>query len=774
MQELSERLSSALAGRYRISQTLGAGGMSVVYRAEDLKHDRPVAIKILKPELASPLSSERFLREIRIASRLQHPNILALFDSGEAAGLLYYVMPFVAGESLRARLTREGRLLVPEALRLVREVAEGLGYAHENGVVHRDIKPENILLSSGHALISDFGIGRALTLAAANTPTERGLVIGTPAYMSPEQFGGGADLDSRSDIYSLGCVLYEVLAGVPPFIGLTGLSLMVHHSTAQPPSLRRIRSDVSASLEETLARALAKDAADRFATVAELTAALDQSLETAPLTRSRRSGTAVAVLPFANLSGAESEYLSDGISEELMQALGEIEGLRIVGRTSSFAFKGKRDDVRDIGAQLRADVVVDGSVRAERDRVRISAQLVNAADGYQLWSARYERAAGNTFALEDEIARTIAGVLRSRLAPGAPAIVTAPTGPPFAGRRDPASHEAYLKGHYHWNKRTSEGIARSITWFEQAAGRSPDDPAVHAALAQALVTHAIYGSASAREAMPRAKTAGKRALTLDPGSAEAHTALASVSALYDWAWQDAEQHFRLASDATSAYPTAHQWRAMHLLTPLARFDAARTALQQARALDPLSPAILTSLAVLSFFRRDWDRAFRELGEVLDLEPAFAAGHYFLGQTLLWKSGGEGAEGAMERAVSLAGRSTETVAGLAYVQAAGGRGDRARALLGELTARDGTSYVSPARIAQIHLGLGDCGQALDCLERALDHRCPELVWLGVHPMFDPLREEKRFIALLERTGLSGTVPTPQAVTDPPPAAVTAPP
>ncbi|HEU5169505.1 MAG TPA: serine/threonine-protein kinase [Gemmatimonadales bacterium] len=258
MSDLAARVTPALADRYRIVQPVGVGGMAVVFRADDLKHDRPVAIKVLKPDLASALWSGRFLREIQIASRLQHPHILPLYDSGEADGLLYYVMPFVAGESLRTRLTREGPLPIPEALRLARELAEGLGYAHAQGIVHRDIKPENILLSSEHALICDFGIARALTLAAGDTQTEPGLAIGTPAYMSPEQSSADADLDARSDIYSLGCVLFEMLAGEPPFRGPTPLSIMAQHSTTRPPALRRLRSDVPAPVEDAIARAMAK------------------------------------------------------------------------------------------------------------------------------------------------------------------------------------------------------------------------------------------------------------------------------------------------------------------------------------------------------------------------------------------------------------------------------------------------------------------------------------------------------------------------------------
>jgi TolB-like protein/tetratricopeptide (TPR) repeat protein len=774
--ELLELVSSALAGRYRVSHTVGTGGMGVVFHAVDLRHERPVAIKILKPELAFPHWSTRFLREIQIASKLQHPNILALYDSGEVLAehpepfdstqgrlregprtLLYYVMPFVAGESLRARLKREGKLPLTEAVRLVREVAEGLGHAHELGVVHRDIKPENILLSSGHALVCDFGIARALTLAATDSPTtEPGLAFGTPAYMSPEQFISTTDLDGRTDIYSLGCVLFELLAGTPPFQGPSGVSFLMQHSTAHPPSLRRFRSDVPASLENTINRALAKAPDERFRTAAELITALDLSADSPRHAEPLQTGMVVAVLPFANLSGdPATEYLSDGISEELMQALAEIEGLRLVGRTSAFAFKGKREDVRDIAERLRADVIVDGSVRVEGDRVRISAQLVNAADGYQLWSGRYQRPAGDTFVIEDDIANTIAGVLRQRLSPGHE-ITSAPTPVPTPpARRDPVAHEAYLKGRYHWNKRTEEEIARAIVWFERAIARAVEDAASHAALADAHLTLSIYGARPAQSAMAKARAAAKQALALDSRSAEAHAALGSVDALFEWAWRRAEEHFRLALELKPGYPTAHQWQAMHVLAPLGRLGDARHALEHARELDPLSPAILTSLAVLSLFERQWDRAVRELLEVIDLEPGFATAYYFLGQALLWRGESAEAEAELARAASLAGRSVETLAGLAYAQGVSGHRAEATAVLDELTLRAGQSYVSPVRIAQIHLGLGERDQALAWLGQAVEQHCTEVAWFGVHPMFDELRSEPAFVALLERTGLAQT-------------------
>jgi eukaryotic-like serine/threonine-protein kinase len=786
---IGERVAAAIADRYRVTGVVGTGGMAIVFRADDLKHDRQVAIKILKPELASPIWSARFLREIRIASRLQHPNILPLYDSGEVpagpagGGFLYYVMPFVTGESLRARLHRDGRLPVADVLRLGRQVADGLAYAHHEGVVHRDIKPENVLLSgygprdgrtaaAWHAVICDFGIARALSLAVGDTPTEPGLAIGTPAYMSPEQSFGEVELDGRSDVYSLASVLYEALAGNPPFRGATAMSIVAQHSTTQPPPLHHLRGDVPPRLEGAILRALAKMPEQRFASAAEFGEALDPSI-VAPA--APPGFASVAVLPFTNLSpGAESEYLSDGISEELIQALSAVPGLRVVGRTSAFACKGLREDVRVLGERLRVDVVVDGSVRVGGDRVRVAAQLVSAADGYQLWSARYDRVAGDTFVLQDELAATIGAVLRARLAPGgesagagvppsAPTVVTPPT-----ARRDPRAHDAYLRGRYHWNKRTPAAIRRGIEYLEQAAALAPDDAPIHAALADAHLTLALYGSAPAADAMPRARASADRALALDERCAEAHAALATLRALYDWAWQASDAAFERAILLQPNYPTAHHWRAMHQLAPQGRLAAARRSLERARELEPLSAPVLTSEAVLDIFARDFEAARRRLLRTLELEPGFAAAHYFLGQARLLSGAHEEALTALERAVELSGRSGETVAGLGWALAVAGRRDEALALLEELTRGGGASYISPARVAQVHLGLGDRAQALDWIERALAGRATELAWLGVQPMFDSLRDEPRFQAVLERIDLADvTSATRPALSGPPP-------
>jgi serine/threonine-protein kinase len=772
--DLAARATAALADRYRITGAVGAGGMAIVFRADDLKHDRPVAIKILKPELACSLWSARFLREIQIASRLQHPHILPLYDSGAAADLLYYVMPFVTGESLRGRMNREGALPVAEAVRLAREVADGLTHAHDVGIVHRDIKPENVLLSGGHALVCDFGIARAVTLAVGDTHTEPGLAIGTPLYMSPEQSSAQTDLDARSDIYSLGCMLFEMLAGEPPFRGPTALAIMAAHSTARVPSLRRLRADVPPQVEAAVMRALAKRPEQRFAGAAELWAALDLSAQTpvpAPAL-GIRPPSAVVVLPFANLSAdPDADYLSDGISEELMQALAAIEGLRVVARTTAFALKGKCEDVRDIGARLGVDLVLDGSVRVADERVRVTAELVDTADGYRLWSARYEGRSGDTLALEEEIAGTIANVLRRRLAgetgPVASPADTVAARPVPPRRRDPAAHEAYLKGRHHGNRRTEQGLSRSIGWFEQAIARSPDEPVFHAALADSHLLLGIYGSVPAYDAMPKAEAAAARALALDPRSAEAHTALACVRALYDWNWRAADDHFRLAVELKPSYPTARQWRAMHLLLPLSRFDEAARSLAEARELDPLSPAILTSQGILAFFRRDYAGALSALGEVLDLDPEFAAAHHFLGWTHLQLANAAEAHAKLERAVTLSGRSAETVAALAYADAKLGREAEARDALNDLTRRSAESYVSPARLSQILLGLGDRGAALDRLEQAVDERAADVAWIGIHPVYEGVANDPRFQDALARAGLLQSASTRVLVSSRPP-------
>jgi len=402
------RLRAVLADRYTIDRELGRGGMAIVFLAQDQKHHRKVAIKVLKPELAAALGRDRFLREIETAAGLNHPHILPLHDSGEADGFLYYVIPYVEGESLRDRLDRERQLPLDDALQIAREIAGALSYAHTHNILHRDIKPGNILLSTGHALVTDFGIARAITATDGGQLTEVGTLVGTPAYMSPEQIDASQYIDGRADVYSLGCVLFEMLVGEPPFRGSSLTAVIVNRLSSPVPSPRAFRQLVPEAVDAAVRKAMANLPADRFATAAEFAEALDTSRasEPVPVAIPDRS---IAVLPFKNQSSdPETEYFSDGIAEEIINALAQLPGLQVAGRTSSFAFKGKSADIAEVGAKLKVATVLDGSVRKAGNRVRITAQLVSVSDGYHLWSERYDSELDDVFAIQDHIARAIA------------------------------------------------------------------------------------------------------------------------------------------------------------------------------------------------------------------------------------------------------------------------------------------------------------------------------------------------------------------------------
>src|SRR5687768_17839033 len=410
---MTDSLTRALGDRYTIERVLGRGGMAIVHLAEERKHQRKVAIKVLREDVGVSVGAERFLREIGIAARLSHPHIVPLIDSGEAEGLLYYVSPFVPGGSLRDLMKREKQLILDEAIRITTEVGNGLDYAHRAGFVHRDVKPENILFADGHALLADFGIARVYHYDDDEPVTAAGVAIGTPEYMSPEQASGEREIDARSDVYSLASVVFEMLAGEPPFRGDSSRAVMMKHVTEPPRRLRTIRAEVPPSVEDAVARALAKDPTLRFPSAGDFISAMqaDAPARGRVFTGATRN---IAVLPFVNASpDPENEYLSDGITDELIDALAKVEGIRVASRTSVFALKGKPQDVRAIGALLDCPVVLEGTVRRSGNQLRITAQLTSTEDGHLVWSQRYDRQMDDAFAIQDEIARTIVNTLRA-------------------------------------------------------------------------------------------------------------------------------------------------------------------------------------------------------------------------------------------------------------------------------------------------------------------------------------------------------------------------
>jgi eukaryotic-like serine/threonine-protein kinase len=515
MADPAEQLQRGLADQYRIERELGRGGMATVYLAQDLRHDRPVALKVLHPELAATLGPERFKREIKLAARLQHPHILTVYDSGEAAGLLWYTMAYVEGESLRARLQRETQLPVDEAVRITLEAAQALQYAHDHGAIHRDIKPDNLLLTrEGHTFLADFGIGRPLDQVAAGAPiTATGVMVGTPAYIAPEQASGHRELDGRADVYSLGVVLYELLAGEPPFTGPTTQAILTRRFTETPRPLHLVRETVPEFVERAVMKALARTPADRFQTAAEFAHALvtpeittppqvTAKLSTAVPQRGRRmagpaisvailvlastglylwqesrpkaevtdrmpakpaasdpakAAKSVAVLPLVNVGGDPTEeYFSDGMTDELTSALGKIPGLRVAARSSAFTFKGKTADAREVGEKLRVATVLEGSVRRAGQRLRVTAQLVNATDGLALWSETYERELKDVFDVQDDIARSIVRALQLRLGGDDTARLAGPR------TESLEAHDLYLRGRFYYIKYTEPDLRRGV------------------------------------------------------------------------------------------------------------------------------------------------------------------------------------------------------------------------------------------------------------------------------------------------------------------------
>jgi serine/threonine protein kinase/tetratricopeptide (TPR) repeat protein len=803
MADIAVQLADALRDHYLIERQVGRGGMATVYLARDLKHDRLVAFKVLHPELAATLGPERFLQEIRLAARLDHPHILPVFDSGEAGGLLWYSMPYVEGESLRERLQREGQLPVEEAIRVARDVADALDCAHEKGIIHRDIKPENILLgypsrdrtatAIGQVRVADFGLARAVEAAGAKRLTETGLAVGTPAYMSPEQ-ASAAQVDGRTDIYALGCVLFEMLAGEPPYTGPTAQAVIAKRLTMPIPRLSTVRA-VPPGIEAVVTRALAKAPADRFATASEFSRALQNaSFETAvpgrrigrgrlvagttillalavswglwkSSTHTRGSGAAakapppnvgrldtdsgpsLAVLPFANLSpDRESEYFSDGMTEELITTLGRVEGLRVAARTSAFALKGKNLDVRAIGETLHVATLLEGSVRRAGDQLRVAAQLVDARTGYHLWSDEYDRKLKDVFAVQAELARAIVGALRGRLK------FRGGAGGESLAARPPEleAHDLYLEGRYELNQRTYESLRRAESYFDRAVAEDSTYARAYEGLADTYSRLPLFGPVRPREAYQQAKRAAERALALDSALDGAHAALGDALMLGDYDWYRSEAEYRRTILLNPSYAIAHNSYA-NLLRLLGRLEEAVVEREQARSLDPLSRPISAEVGRDLEMVRRFDDALRQLRTTLESDSTFARAHLYLCLAYLSKRAPREATSECQRAVALSGRY-QGLGPLAYAYAASGDRPKAIAILHELEDRSRREYVAPWEMAVGYLGLGNVDQTFAWLDSAYTARDP-LVTLGLsEPIWDPIRGDSRFAALRARMGL----------------------
>jgi serine/threonine-protein kinase len=731
-----DRLKAAIADRYTVERELGAGGMATVYLAEDLKHHRQVAVKVLKPELAAAIGQERFLREIEITARLAHPHILPLLDSGAAGELLYYLMPYVDGESLRQRLERERQFSVDETLEITRDVGDALSYAHSIGIVHRDIKPENILFEAGHAVLSDFGIARAVTAAGGKSLTETGFLMGTPAYMSPEQTTGEYEVDGRGDVYSLACVVYEMLAGEPPFTGPTPQAVLARHAVDPVPPLRTVRATVPDAVDAAVTRALAKVPADRFRTPDEFATAL---VSGPPAEKS------IAVLPFANMSAdRENEYFSDGLSEDLINALTHIKGFRVAARTSAFSFKGQSVDARTIGQTLNVKTVLEGSVQKAGNRLRVTAELVNAEDGYHVWSEQYDRVMADVFTIQDEITGAIVDALKIELLADEKTAVTK------KHTDDLDAYHLYLKGRYHWNRGNTEAFWKAIDHFDEAIRVDPSYARAYAGLADAYagLGDAGHSAISPKQAFSSAKRAIEQALEIDDSLADAHSSLAHLK-MHEFEWSAAERGFIQATKLNPNYATAYRFYAFYFVS-MGKPNEAITNLERALELDPVSLAINTDLGVVSYFARRYEDATVQYQKVLDMDPTYSRAYVTMGSAYAQMGKHEDAVAAFRKAMALSGdRSKVAALGRAYGLA--GKREKALECVAELRALSEQRYITPYAIALIYASMGETDQALSWLQDAYDQRVSELIFLKVDPFLDKLHTDSRFVDLLEKVG-----------------------
>jgi serine/threonine-protein kinase len=731
-----------IAGKYKIIEEIGRGGMGVVYKAEDTRLKRAVALKFLPPELTQDEEAkQRFIQEAQAAAALDHPNICTVYEVDEADGQTFIAMSFIDGQSLKEKL-EAGPLDIDEAKDIAIQVAEGLKEAHEKGIVHRDIKPANIMLTDkGRARITDFGLAK---LSGGADLTKASTIMGTVAYMSPEQAKGEA-VDLRTDIWSLGAVLYEILSCKQPFKSDHDQAVIYSILNENPAPIIKIRKDIPLEMEQVIKKSLQKDPRSRYDHMSVMLADLKSAGR--KFITSTADKPSIAVLPFVNMSAdPENEYFSDGLSEELINALTKITDLHVVARTSSFAFKGEKVDIREVGQKLNVGTLLEGSVRKSGNRVRITAQLVKVEDGYHLWSERYDRSIEDVFAIQDEITEKIVGNLRTTLD-----ILT-----PIHEEQRPdkfEAHELYLKGRYYWNRLSPDWINKALIYYDQAIKKDPNYALVYTAKAEAYSLLATgLDILSTNEAMPKAKEAALKALELDPNLAEGHVSLGLVATCYDWDRKAANKHFQKALELNPNSVSVHQWKEYYLTYMEGDYHEGITHLERALELDPLNLLIQGRLGYMYYFLRDFDHAIEWFKKMIDFEPNFPLGYLGLTECYGKKGWYDEAIAEGEKVLEMGMRADAVIGGLGAWYAIAGKKDKALELLSELEERSKKGYVSSFWLAAIHMGLGEMDNAFESLEKAYQERDGNLIYISVPSPFDMLSPDPRYKKLLKKMGL----------------------
>jgi len=802
-----------IISHYRILSQIGEGGMGIVYAAEDTLLGRCVAVKIPHATPDDQYFRARFLREARAISAIGHPHIATIHDFGETPdGRPFIVMELVKGLSL-SEMLRQGTLTLGSAIEIISDVAAALAEAHRHGIVHRDIKPSNVMINERNAVkVLDFGLAKQMdefresadteAQTVVESPTLSGSVVGTPLYLSPEQ-ASAAPVDGRSDIFSLGALLYECIAGRSAFAGANVIAIGAQVLHVNPPPPSQFNPRVPSELDRVTLKALAKRPADRYQTAKEfrdrlltvraklhgdgglvptstrtkaqttteigmwttlservrygkwptmIAAALLTTVITlaavAYFSLPNRTIISMAVLPFINEGGSQdTEYLSDGMTESLINSLSQLLPMKVMSRNSVFRYKGHNAEPRSIGRDLGVGAVLSGRLTQRGDALTINVELIDTTDSSHIWGARYNRRMSDLLSVQEEISREIAEKLRHRLRGNEVARGSLPN--PKRYTENTEAYQAYLRGRYFWNRRNEEGFRRGIDYFQQAISIDPSYALAYAGLADCYALLSDYSVVPPREAMPKAEVAAIKALEIDGTLAEAHTSLAFVRMAYNWRWTEAEQGFQRAIELNPNYATAHQWYASYLVQ-MNRFDEALAEIKRAQGLDPLSLIINANSGLYLYYAGQYDEAIKQVSKTLEVDQTFGVAHLYLGYIYLQKPGRTvDAVAQLEEAVKHMGDDPETQAALGYAYAVAGKTAKARDVLNRLQQPRPGGYVSPYFVAILYTGLGEKDQAFMWLNQAYEDRHPGLVLLKIDPRFNHLRDDPRFTELVRQ-------------------------
>jgi serine/threonine-protein kinase len=818
---LRDDVQRALGEAYSIERELGGGGMSIVFVAKDNALGRDVVVKVLPQELAASVSVERFKREIMLSAALQHPHIVPVLSAGQADALPYFIMPFVEGESLRARMAR-GPLSVRETVSILKDVARALAYAHNRGIIHRDIKPDNVLLSGGSAMVTDFGVAKAISASrervslggrgssggtshwSDGTITTIGTSLGTPAYMAPEQAAADPNTDHRADLYALGVVGYEMLVGAPPFAGRSPQALLAAQLTEMPAPLSTRRYDVPPALAELLMRCLEKDPAKRPRGAADVARALEDpavlsgeftsvgsrgapkrarsnrmlliaalvaivaagaavvlwrsrvatnaATQTAPGATAVPAAAAksVVVMPLVTIGGDSSDnYFAEGMTAELTSALAKIPGLRVASRTAAVAARDRYVSVQEIGKALSVTMLLEGTVQRDRGQLRVTARLVNVADGFTIWSEMYQRELKDVFKVQDEISSAIVSALTPEL--GGPAPVAQAGTNARSGTNDVQAYDLYLRGRFFLQKRGEASLRQALKYYQDASTRDPNFAKAYAGTADVYALLPIYTNLKLDSLLPLGLRAIDRAIALDSSLAEAYASRGNLLSLA-WRWAEAEREYRHAIQVDPNYAVAHQWYG-ELLLLNGRVEEAAAQLKRATELDPLSPVALGSYGIALGVAKRHPEAIAAGRRSLELDSTIAVTRMMVGAINLYAGLVPDAVRELEVADRIEPGNPFVLGVLGYAYAISGQTSRARGIVTRLEADSPQRTSAPAAAARVYLGLKDTARALTLLERAVaQHDVSFSTQVLAEPFFDPIRGSARFASVLDRVGL----------------------